>query len=281
MIDDLKRSVRDKQAILFVGAGVSAVLGAPTWSELIDHIAKDLEFEPDVFRSLSPNYLTLAEFYRIERGSIGPLRSWMDRHWNFSDEIIKASPVHSLISRLDFPVIYTTNYDCNIERALELEGKNVRKIVDVKDLLHVKSQETQVVKLHGDFEDDTSIVLTETDYFERLSFESPLDIRLRADVLARPVLFIGYSLSDINVRMLLHRLWKTWNTSPHSSHQPNSYVFLPRPNEIEEAVLSRWGVQTIVGEDPDPKTSLRIFLSELLPKSATDTQNDDTVERQI
>jgi len=243
---------------------------------LIDHMAQDLGFDPDVFRSLSSNYLTLAEYYKIERGSIGPLRSWMDRHWNFTDAEIKGSPVHSLIAKLDFPIIYTTNYDCNIERALKLEGRNVRKIVDVKDFLHVESQERQVVKLHGDFENDASIVLTETDYFNRLSFESPLDIRLRADVLARPVLFIGYSLSDINVRMLLHRLWETWNTSPHRSHQPKSYVFLPRPNEIEEKVLARWGVQTIVGEDPDPGKSLQIFLSELLPDSTSEGKEGDS-----
>ena len=263
MIDDLRKAVREKRAILFAGAGISAVLGAPTWGELIDHIGTELGFESKVFRSLSTNYLTLAEYYKLERGSIGPLRSWMDKSWNFSDQKIKGSSVHQKIADLDFPIIYTTNYDSNIERALELRGKRVSKIVDVKDFLSVQGDAHQVIKLHGDFEDDKSIVVTETDYLNRLSFESPLDIRLRSDVLARPVLFIGYSLSDINVRMLLHKLWETWNSSPHQAHQPNSYIFLPRPNEIEERVLAQWGVKTLVGEDPDPEKSLEKFLSEL------------------
>jgi len=263
MIDRLKKSVRDKQAILFAGAGVSATLGAPTWGELINHIGEELGFEPAVFRALSSNYLTLAEYYKIERGSIGPLRSWMDKNWNFTDEEIMSSEVHNLIVKLDFPIIYTTNYDSNIERAFELHHKKVRKIVDVKDFLSVEDDERQVIKLHGDFESDESIVLAETDYFNRLSFESPLDIRLRSDVLARPVLFIGYSLSDINVRMLLHKLWETWSSSPYSTQQPNSYVFLPRPNPIEEKVLAQWGVKTIVGEDPDLAKSLEDFLHDL------------------
>lgn len=38
MIKQLKESINKKQTILFVGAGVSAVLGAPTWGNLIDHI---------------------------------------------------------------------------------------------------------------------------------------------------------------------------------------------------------------------------------------------------
>ena len=80
MTDLLKEAVKKKQVILFAGAGVSAVLGAPTWGQLIDHIGEELGFDTDVFRSLSTNYLTLAEYYKIERGSIGPLRSWMDKN---------------------------------------------------------------------------------------------------------------------------------------------------------------------------------------------------------
>ena len=39
LIDELKRS----KVILFVGAGVSANLGLPSWSELINHMAILLE----------------------------------------------------------------------------------------------------------------------------------------------------------------------------------------------------------------------------------------------
>lgn len=263
MTGALKVAIKNRQAILFAGAGVSAVLGAPSWGQLIEHIGEDLGFERDVFRALSDSYLTLAEYYKIQTGSIGPLRSWMDRSWSFSDAIIEASGVHKYISELNFPVIYTTNYDRNIERALHLNNKKARRIVNVKDFIKVEDDETQVIKLHGDFDDDDSIVLTETDYFKRLSFDSPLDIRLRSDVLARPVLFIGYSLSDINIRILLHKLWETWDASPHRSHKPEIYIFLPRPNEVEEAVLAKWGVITIVGDDPDPAKALESFLADL------------------
>ena len=262
MIDDLKDAIQKKQVILFAGAGVSAVLGAPTWGQLVNHIGSELGYEPEVFRSLSDNYLTLAEYYKIERGSIGPLRSWMDKEWNFSPEKVASSRVHELIVELGFPIIYTTNYDSNIEQAFKIRNQKVRKIVDVKDFLSENSNEHQIIKLHGDFQSDESIVLTETDYFNRLSFESPLDLRLRSDVLGRPVLFIGYSLSDINVRLLLYKLWETWSSSPHRESQPSSYIFLTQPNDIQEKVLGQWGVKTIVGEDPDPAKSLEKFLTE-------------------
>jgi hypothetical protein len=159
------------------------------------------------------NYFTLAEYYRLRQGSIGPLRSWMDRHWSLPEKTLRQSRVHELIVKLDFPIIYTTNFDRNLETAFELRGKSFVKIVDAKDIARASEKETQIIKLHGDFDDDDSIVLAETDYLDRLSFESPLDIKFRADALAKTILFLGYSLSDLNIRFLLHRLWKTWRSS--------------------------------------------------------------------
>ena len=65
---------------------------------------------------------------------------------------------------------------------------------------------TQIIKFHGDFDDDSSLVLTESSFFIALDFESPLDIKLRSDSLEKSLLFIGYSLSDINIRYMLYKL---------------------------------------------------------------------------
>lgn len=42
---------------------------------------------------------------------------------------------------------------------------------------------------------------------------SPLDIKLRADALGKSILFIGYSLTDINIRYLLYKLHIQWAES--------------------------------------------------------------------
>ena len=99
---------------------------------------------------------------------------------------------------------------------------------------------TYIVKYHGDFDDDASLVLTETDFLDRLSFDSPLDIKFRADALGRTILFIGYSMSDPNVRLLLHGIWQTWERSGHRDHRPRSFVFMPPSNPVQEAMLARW-----------------------------------------
>ena len=106
-------------------------------------------------------------------------------------------------------------------------------------------------------------MLTETSYFQRMSFETPLDIRLRADCLARPLLFIGYSLHDINTRFLLFRLQELWKNSAFTEQRPKSYIFTAEPNEAQEIVLRSRGIEPILAEDDDPGQATADFLRRL------------------
>jgi SIR2-like domain len=270
VLEDLIRAVKKRQAILFAGAGVSMTVGLPSWRTLIEHIAQELDIDISEFNDSDINYLTLAEFYRLRQGSIGPLRSWMDRNWTIDEEKLKASRVHEMICRLDFPIIYTTNFDRNLETAFDLHGKDYVKIVNAKDVARVREGVPQIVKYHGDFDDDGSIVIAETDYLDRLSFESPLDIKFRSDALGKTILFIGYSMTDLNIRFLLHRLWKTWEGSGYERDRPPSYVFMLRQNPVEEAVLEQWGLRVLTERDCPPGEALETFLAKLCEAIETD-----------
>ena len=262
MMDQLIQAYQSKRLILFVGAGVSMTLGLPSWRQLIDHMADELGFDPDIYRTFG-NDLTLAEYYRVTKGKIGPLRSWMDREWHAPTTDISKSRVHELIANSNFDLIYTTNYDRWLERAFEYYNKPHRKIANVGDLSSISDGTTQIVKFHGDFDDDTSIVLDESSYFERLQFESPLDIKFRSDVLGRSVLFIGYSLSDINIRYLFYKLANLWEKSSCGATQPMSYVFSAKPNPIQDAVLAQWNIKMISSHGDDPEKALVEFLEQL------------------
>ncbi|NNG70493.1 Sir2 family NAD-dependent protein deacetylase [Rhizobium laguerreae] len=263
MLDELMRSIANNNVVLFVGAGVSNNLGAPTWGQLIEQMGRDLGYDPQVFSARGASYLTLAEFYKLEKGSIGPLRSWMDNSWHVDDETLGKSEVHRLITEIGFPIIYTTNYDRFLENSFRIHSRKYIKILDVRDISRIKGNETQIVKFHGDFDSDESIVLTETDYFERFSFDYPLDVKLRSDALGKTILFIGYSLNDINIRLLMHKIWRTWQVSGHAKHRPSSYVFLPTPDPIQEVVLRQWDVKVISEDASDPGSALEAFLKRL------------------
>jgi hypothetical protein len=258
---ELVEAVRSRRCILFAGAGLSMAVGLPSWSQLIDHMRRELclgENDTDA------GYQTLAEYYRLQQGSIGALRSWMDRTWSVSEQRVAGSKVHDLIVRLDFPILYTTNYDKNLEVAYRLAGRGYAKIVNARDLTRAEDGCPQIIKFHGDFEEDASLVLAETDYFDRLNFDSPLDVKFRADALGRTVLFIGYSMSDLNIRLLLHKLWRTWVDSGRMKDRPPSFVFSPRPDPVRDLVLGQWGITVLSNGERSPEKALVAFLEQLV-----------------
>jgi hypothetical protein len=278
MIDeDLVRAVRDRTAILFVGAGVSMNLGLPDFGGLVDKIAKELGYDPEIFKLFAGNS-ELAEFYLVEDRPLGTLRSELDRTWHSNEIDIADSRVHRLIVELDFPLIYTTNFDRWIELAYDHWNKKYVKVARVSDVKRIVPDTTQIVKLHGDFEDDDSLVLTEASYFDRLDLESPLDIKLRADTLGRTILFVGYSLSDINIRLFLYNLSKLWRASEDPTGRPRSFIVVHQPNPVQEAIMRSRGVTPISLDTAKPGEALAAFLGELLEAAFHRTLEDPTVK---
>jgi hypothetical protein len=262
-IEELAESIRERRAMLFVGAGLSMSLGLPSWESLIDHMAEELDLDRGVIGGPDCTYQMLAEYYRLEHGSVDALRSWMARKWRVSEDLVKNSALHELIVGLDFPIIYTTNYDRNLEVAYEVHERPFVRIIAPRDVARVSEGVTQIIKFHGDFDDEASMVLAETDYFNRLSFEAPLDVKFRSDALGRTILFIGYSMSDVNIRLLLHRLWTVWAKSGYEQDRPRSYVFMPDPSPIQKAILERWGITVLSEPEDDPQRALGAFLTKL------------------
>lgn len=263
LLGELAREVRDRRVILFVGSGISAGLGLPTWEDFIGRLGADFGLEPKEFLALSHDFRSLAEFYRLEKGSLEALCEKMAREWNVSDEKLAASRVHRLIVRLDFPIIYTTNYDHLLERALQLAHKRFNKVVTARDIARIDAALPTLVKFHGDLDEPRSMVLAETDYMRRLSFEQPLDIKLAADAFGKAVLFVGYSVSDINLRLLLFRLHGIWQASGCENARPRSYVLMTKSNHVQERILESWGVASLTASSADETQAVAVFLERL------------------
>jgi hypothetical protein len=255
---------RDGKLIPFVGAGLSRPFGLPSWTELINEIAQLLGFDPEVFKCNGDDR-QLAEYYVAIKGSIGPLRSVMDKRFAVKEESIRQSRAHSALVDMGVPLIYTTNYDEIIEQAFAIKKREFHTIANIDDIGSAPSNVTHIVKFHGTFSDDTSLVLTESSYFERLEFESAIDIKLRADTLGRSLMFIGYSLSDLNVRYLLYKLHKLRERvrSP-GKRTPSAYLIAFGTGEIQRTLLARWDVSVIDLDPLDRSKSIDEFLETLV-----------------
>jgi len=144
-------------------------------------------------------------------------------------DFTKVDEPHALLADLNLPVYITTNYDSFMYQALENRQRDPKrelcrwnKIIEneTSSVFGTEEQRTDykptpanplVYHLHGHYEKPQSLVLTEDDYLNflvNLSSESQavLPPVIRAAMAQTSLLFIGYSLSDWNFRVLFRGL---------------------------------------------------------------------------
>jgi hypothetical protein len=107
-------------------------------------------------------------------------------------------------------------------------------------------ERTVILKLHGavDRQDPQgdSYVITEDDYIEflaRTDLSRLLPITLAAKLRRSHLLFLGYSLGDWNLRVLLHRIWGDQKL------RYQSWSVQLGPNELEQRFWAARGVEIL------------------------------------
>ena len=104
-------------------------------------------------------------------------------------------------------IIITTNYDSFIEKIYNSQSKDkIKKFIGQKGLYGKNFGIAELYKIHGDFEQPNSIIITKEDYekFEKNSIL--ISAKITTLLLDSPIIFLGYSLTDENVRRILRDL---------------------------------------------------------------------------
>lgn len=244
--DELIQMIEERRVIPFLGAGFSRGLDFPLWNELLETIAKDINLDmpiEDLKKYCYNNSLQIAEYLYIKANkNIGSLRHSISNQINKEVNLV-SSGAHFELINLGAKQIYTTNYDEIIEKTYKYLGLQPEVIVHAEQIAKAKDSSTQVVKFHGDLRYDETLVLTESSYFSRLNFDTPMDLKFRADLLGKSVLFIGYSFQDINIRVIWFRLMEMMS---NINDIPKSYMVSLNPNPVLEELYKEVGIETIV-----------------------------------
>lgn len=254
MIADLQQLYKSGRLIPFVGAGVSmsvqwaeneTIKSGVSWDELVVKAADILGFSDVALLRARGTDLQILEYFRLIKGGMAPLTNWMYAEMRPPDEALRSSRVHSALAKLEHcPVYYTTNYDDFLERSLQLEGRRVRVVAN-EAMLSERNPGTEVIKFHGDFSHPDEMVLSESQYEERLSLISVMDLRFQADMLGRALLFLGYSFRDANVAYIFHLAQRRLNRLPGTPDGRRAYIAVPEPSKFELQLFRARNIEVI------------------------------------
>lgn len=244
--------IRKGDVVLFVGAGFSIKAGAPSGSDLCNLLYNALPENIQNEKSLKTEYTLqkLSETYLTHFGRVA-LADLLKSAFDFepkdtSDQQLLAQIPH-------FKHIITTNYDSLLEDAY---GESCNLVVTNSDLSQVDSRKPTIYKVHGDFSHPDDIVIAQRDYKRMYSQkqENLIWDTIRAEFSRHNVLFIGYSISDQNIQMLIEYVKEQMGESAKQL-----FVLTPDAEETALLQLKELGVEYIQGKAED-------LFNELIPE---------------
>ena len=222
----------DSLPFLFVGSGISIrYLGHQSWRGLLEWAAAltDRPYQyyagqaggdfPKTASLIAANFYETwwtARVYKKSRDEWGeqctnvlsPLKIEVARRLSATKRIrdkgLRAEL--KLLGSCQVDGIITTNYDDLLERTFD----NYSVFVGQEDLLLRRSyQLAEIYKIHGSIDQPDSLVLGAEDY-EKFDASSPyLVAKLMSVFVEHPIVFLGYSLTDRNVRVVLTSLLRS------------------------------------------------------------------------
>ena len=191
-IERLIEAKNTDSLLVFVGAGVSANSGLPTWSKLINLLSKGVE------TSFSNDYLKLAELYYQSVGKVDYQKSIQEL---FSGNF-QPNELHLLLEKLKPSNIVTTNFDCLIENQFSKSPLNYDVIAKDSDIPKSKPRHL-IIKMHGDLKNE-NFVLKESDYKSYKNNFKNIKNLVNSLIMTHTLLFIGYSLNDETLNNILY-----------------------------------------------------------------------------
>jgi hypothetical protein len=291
-IDQIVRSVKSGEVVLFLGAGVHASKPAPDGQPqpppdprrplfagaLAEALARETRW-PERFPERPPkdHFQRVALDYELNIILVEQQKQWeqsgksqglpqppdrpssapeaIDLRRRGRERLANAvqlavtvgktpSPALRALAELNFPLIITTNYDRLFEDALLLAGKKPTTVVyqpqattrPEDPLQDPSAQNPFIFKVHGDINTPESLVITDEDYIDfvlRMTAPgefNPVPETFEFRLSKWPTLFIGYSMLDYNLRLLLKTL------RHRKDRFPRSYSIDPWPDPLVKRV---------------------------------------------
>lgn len=219
------------QPILFVGTGMSKrYFQGPTWDELLMELAKQNPLIDKDFAYYKQSYATQAEIGEVF-AQLYKEWAWGDGRQNFPEEYYKPDQPSSvfikyiaakiikqktptnmdsiknstdkteieLMRKIGPHAVITTNYDT----LLEMIYPDFMPIIGQQIIRANYASMGEIYKIHGCVSNPTTMALTQKDYDDFMTKKKYLSAKLLTFFAEHPLLFLGYSAQDSNIRAIL------------------------------------------------------------------------------
>ena len=227
--------IRDGKAVLFLGSGASrgalhsARLQPPIGDELSKIIADKFlgpEFYDRPLTQIAELAISETDLFTVQTFIASLFKEF------------NPAEFHKLIPKFVWKAIVTTNYDLIIERAYDLVNQKMQALVPFKKNIEkveekLRSHESVCYfKLHGCITDindsDIPLILTPDQYVTARKGRNRLFERVESLAYEYPLVFVGHSLSDLDIRAILLEI------SQIGEARPRSYIVAPNITPQEQ-----------------------------------------------
>ena len=230
-----------RRCIIFLGSGASAgCLSSdgkkrpPNWEALLKLLHAAMPNSNDkafaLEKIVSKEYLDAAE---IICSKISPADYSAIMRSEFVAPRYQPSSVHKSVLKMDPKIVITTNYDDIYEKYCAAgdaaAGYNACRYHDTHLINDLRSPVRSIIKAHGCVTDLSRSVLTRHQYFKARQESSNFFKILDALFITHTLFFIGYSLSDPDIQLLLENT----NITAPSAHQHYAVI---RRGSMHEAL---------------------------------------------
>lgn len=204
MLESIYELIRKEEVVLWIGAGFSKYAGYPMGGELAKILYDNLSLEEQRDVAPSEPFENIAQAYVDFRRDKSFLIEVLRKEYvnrvpictKYHDELAKVPHIKTII---------TTNFDCLLENTF---GRNAVLVINDIDIPKIKENKTTIIKAHGDFANEHRIVITKNDYanFVQTNLSSPIWNVVIERMLTKSIVFIGYSIEDINTIALIDKI---------------------------------------------------------------------------
>lgn len=222
-IRNFSKEVKENNAAIFAGAGLSAGAGFVDWKSLLRPITEELGLDVDK----EDNLVSVAQYHCNEKlQNRNRLNQLLINEFSRDAELTEN---HKILARLPMSTYWTTNYDKLIEKALELAHKVPDVKYTINQLATTKPKRDAIVyKMHGDVDHPDQAVLTKDDYESYHIKFAPFITALSGDLVSKTFLFLGFSFTDPNIDYILSRIRATY-----TNHQREHYCIMKAISKLE------------------------------------------------